>query len=65
MGLIDSAMYEYYHVGDRVKIINGALENTEGVIISIDRESGLVRVETTFFGRVTPVDVDFSEIEKA
>ncbi len=65
MGLIDSAMYDYYHVGDKVKIIHGALEDTEGVITSIDRETGLVRVETTFFGRVTPVDVDFSEIEKA
>ena len=64
MNMIDSTMYERYHEGDQVKIIGGALEGTEGKIISIDRESGVCRVETVFFGRSTPVDVDFSEIEK-
>ena len=64
MGEIDNSMYERYHVGDLVKIIGGSLEGTEGTIISIDKESGLCRVETIFFGRTTPADVDFSEIEK-
>ena len=64
MGLVDDAMYERYSVGDRVRIIRGPLENTEGSIISIDKETGACRVETLFFGRPTPVDVDFSEIEK-
>ena len=64
MGEVDESMYERYHVGDSVKIISGALEGTEGKIISIDRESGVCRVETVFFGRVTPADVDFSDIEK-
>ena len=64
MNMIDSTMYERYHEGDQVKIIGGALEGTEGKIISIDRESGVCRVETVFFGRVTPADVDFSDIEK-
>ena len=64
MGPVDDAMYERYSVGDRVRIIRGPLENTEGSIISIDKETGACRVETLFFGRPTPVDVDFSEIEK-
>ena len=64
MGLVDDAMYDRYSVGDRVRIIRGPLENTEGSIISIDKETGACRVETLFFGRPTPVDVDFSEIEK-
>ncbi len=64
MGLVDDAMYERYSVGDRVRVIRGPLEGTEGKIISIDKETGACRVETVFFGRSTPVDVDFSEIEK-
>ncbi len=64
MGEVDESMYERYHVGDSVKIISGALEGTEGKIISIDRETGACRVETMFFGRTTPADVSFSEIEK-
>lgn len=64
MGMIDSSMYDRYNVGDRVKVIHGPLEGTEGTIISIDKETGACRVDTVFFGRSTPVDVDFSEIER-
>lgn len=64
MGEIDETMYERYHVGDIVKIIGGTLEGTEGKIIDINKETGVCRVETVFFGRTTPADVDFSEIEK-
>lgn len=64
MGLVDSSMYDRYHVGDPVKLIHGPLEGTTGKIISIDKTTGACRVETVFFGRSTPVDVDFSEIER-
>ena len=64
MGIIDSSMYDHYNVGDPVRVIRGALEGTEGKILSIDKETGACRVETIFFGRATPVDVDFSEIER-
>ena len=64
MGLVDESMYERYNEGDLVKIIHGPLEDTEGHIISINKETGIVAVETIFFGRVTKVEVDFSEIER-
>ncbi len=64
MGMVDDAMYDRYNVGDKVKVIHGPLEGTEGTIISIDKETGACRVDTVFFGRSTPVDVDFSEIER-
>jgi transcriptional antiterminator NusG len=64
MGMIDSSMYDRYNVGDAVKVIHGPLEGTEGKIISIDKTTGACRVDTVFFGRSTPVDVDFSEVEK-
>lgn len=64
MGMVDSTMYDRYHVDDRVKIIHGPLEGTEGTIVTFDKESGSVRVQTIFFGRPTVVDVDFSEIDR-
>ena len=64
MGMVDSSMYDRYNVGDKVKVIHGPLEGTEGTILSIDKTTGACRVGTVFFGRSTPVDVDFSEIEK-
>ena len=64
MGMVDESMYDRYNVGDRVKVIHGPLEGTEGTIISIDKTTGECRVDTVFFGRSTPIDVDFSEIER-
>ena len=64
MDMVDSSMYDRYNVGDSVKVIRGPLEGTEGKILSIDKTTGACRIETIFFGRATPVDVDFSEIDK-
>lgn len=62
MGVVDSSMYEDYHIGDNVKIIHGTFDGLEGKISSIDKESGTIVVQTMFFGRVTPVELEFSEI---
>ena len=62
MGVVDSSMYEDYHIGDNVKIIHGTFDGLEGKISSIDKESGTVVVQTMFFGRITPVELEFSEI---
>ena len=64
MGMVDASMYDRYNEGDLVKVIHGPLEGTEGNIVSINRETGVVEVETVFFGRTTKVEVDFSEIER-
>ena len=64
MGLVEESMYDRYKEGDLIKIIHGPLEGTEGNILSIDRETGIVAVQTVFFGRDTRVEVDFSEIER-
>lgn len=64
MGLVDASMYDRYNVGDTVKVIHGPLEGTEGTITSINSTTGAVSINAIFFGRSTPVEVDFSEIEK-
>lgn len=64
MGMVDESMYDRYDVGDLVKVIHGPLEGTEGKILSISKDTGVVEVETVFFGRTTKVEVDFSEIER-
>ncbi len=64
MGMVDASMYDRYSEEDLVKVIHGPLEGTEGKIVSIDKETGVVVVEAVFFGRATRLEVDFSEIEK-
>ncbi len=50
--------------GDQVKIREGAFENFEGTVDSIDTERGVVRVIVTIFGRSTPLDIEYWQIEK-
>lgn len=50
--------------GDPIKIREGAFENFEGVVDSIDTERGIVKVIVTVFGRSTPLDIEYWQIEK-
>jgi transcriptional antiterminator NusG len=50
--------------GDVVKIKEGAFENFEGEIEEVLPDKGLVRVVVTIFGRSTPVELEFWQIEK-
>ena len=53
-----------FEKGDVVKIREGAFENFEGVVDTIDSERGMVRVIVTIFGRSTPLDIEYWQIEK-
>ena len=64
MGVVDNSMYEGYKEGAYVKIIHGTFAGTEGKITSIDKANGTVVVQTMFFGKATPTEVEFSEIIK-
>ncbi len=51
------------NVGDKVKIISGPLEGFVGDVIAIDSLNQKCRVNVTMFGRITPVDVEFDQID--
>jgi transcriptional antiterminator NusG len=53
-----------FEKGDVVKIRDGAFENFEGTVDEIDSERGIVRVIVTIFGRSTPLDIEYWQIEK-
>ena len=52
-----------FAVGDRVKIKEGTFENFEGEVASIDETNGRVTVLINIFGRSTPVDIEYWQIE--
>lgn len=51
-------------VGDNVRVISGPLENFIGVIEEIYPDKQKVRVSVSMFGRETPIDLDFDQIQK-
>ena len=53
-----------YTKGDRIKVIIGAFEGFEGEIEAVMPDKGQVSIITTIFGKPTPLELAFDEIEK-
>lgn len=53
-----------YQVGQSVKIIDGPFAEFMGVVDEINAERGKIKVLVSFFGRETPVELEFSQISK-
>ena len=53
-----------YSVNDSVKILDGALRDFVGTVTEINKEKHKVKVLVSMFGRETPVELEFSQVEK-
>ncbi|OIO84185.1 MAG: transcription termination/antitermination protein NusG [Anaerolineae bacterium CG2_30_57_67] len=54
-----------FKVGERVRITDGPFNDFRGIVSEIDMERTKARVMVSFFGRETPVELDFLQVEKA
>lgn len=52
-----------FAVGDSVKIVDGYLDGFVGVVDEIDTAKGIVKVTVSMFGRETPVELDFDQVQ--
>lgn len=53
-----------FEEGESVRIVDGPFNNFTGVVDNINSEKGKVRVLISIFGRSTPVELDYHQIEK-
>ena len=54
-----------FRLAERVRIVDGPFNDFRGTVAEIDVERSKVRVMVNFFGRETPVELDFLQVEKA
>lgn len=64
MGFEEPRVKIDFEIGESIKVIRGPFENFSGIIEDINSEKGKIKVMVSMFGRETPVELDYHQVEK-